>query len=88
MISKKLYRQAELKKIVKTIDIIKSDIIANDIIDWNKYCTLVKLIQENNRYFWVVEHLDNDLLKYLQNKKDETTSISLGWWQEIFKKSN
>jgi len=70
-IKRMLCKQAELikeqilkaSKVVESIEMIVSDIEMNNDIDWSKYSTMMKLIQENNESFWVTHYLENDVLE-------------------------
>lgn len=86
-IKKMLYKQAEIikeqilkaNKIAESIEMIVSEIEANNIIDWSKYSNMMKLIQKNNESFWVTHYLENDVLENIarvhkQYSEDELPS--------------
>ena len=86
-IKKMLYKQAELihehilkaSKVVESIEMIVSDIETNNNIDWVKYSNMMKLIQENNESFWVLNYLETDVLESIihvheQYSEDELPS--------------
>jgi len=48
--------------VLVSIDMIMKEIEASDTVDWSKYANMVKLINENNEHFWIMNFLDDDML--------------------------
>lgn len=74
----------KFQKVAESIEVLKTEIETINEVDWHKYSNMLKLIQQNNEYYWVVKYLDNNLIDHLMEQKTEEKSFSPGWWKEIF----
>jgi DNA-binding transcriptional MerR regulator len=45
-------------KVLESIEMISNDIDETGDVDWSRYSNMVKLIQDNNEHFWVMNYLD------------------------------
>jgi DNA-binding transcriptional MerR regulator len=54
---------AKANKILSSIEMITNEINDDDTVDWSKYSNMVKLIQDNNESYWVLNYLENDTLE-------------------------
>ncbi len=84
-IKKMLLQQAEIikeqisksNKILESIDMISEEIEDLGDVNWSKYSNMVKLIQENNEHFWVMNYLDSDALKSISEVHKSFTEDEL-----------
>lgn len=73
-----------LQKVVESIKMLKTEINMKKEVDWNKYSSMVRLIQENCGYYWVVNYLDKKVIGHLLEQQRRDKEILPGWWREIF----
>lgn len=78
---------SKLQKVQESIEVLKTEIENKNEVDWYKYSNMVKLIQQNNEYYWVIKYLDNKLINHMIEQKKEENSLSPGWWREIFEEA-
>jgi DNA-binding transcriptional MerR regulator len=64
-------------KVLESIEMISDDIDKSGDVDWSKYSNMVKLIQDNNEHFWVMNYLDNDVLKSISAIHESFTEEEL-----------
>jgi DNA-binding transcriptional MerR regulator len=74
-------------KLLESIQMMKNIEIKQDI-DWSKYSNMVKLIQENNEYYWVVKHLEEDMVKQITRiHESNENELPIDWFIEFLMKA-
>lgn len=80
---------SKAQKILESIHMISGEIRDQDIVDWKKYANMVKMIQENNEFYWVINYLEEDLLENISKVHEEYTEEELSptWLKVCLEKS-
>lgn len=76
-------------KVLESIHMLKYEISHFGHVDWSKYSDMVKLINDNNEYYWVINFLEKDILtkiKESHGSKDESLT-PIGWLEKTMKKA-
>lgn len=75
-------------KVMESIEMIIAEINDKNTIDWSKYANMVKLIQENNESFWMVNYLESDMLKEIKqvHERYSEAELPLDWLVTYMKK--
>ncbi|MGL5084532.1 MAG: TipAS antibiotic-recognition domain-containing protein, partial [Clostridium sp.] len=76
------------EKLLESIEMLKVEINNTNNVDWSKYSNMLKLIGENNEYYWVIKHLDKDILDSIIERHETygDEDINVGWWKSCFEK--
>lgn len=76
-------------KVIDAIEMIVVEIDEYNAVDWSKYSNMVKLIQENNESFWVINYLENDVLENIANVHEHYSEEELpsDWLIKCMKKA-
>lgn len=73
------------KMILESINMLKNDIIASNVVDWSKYTSMLKLVSENNENYWIMKFLDSDILNSITEvHKDESDPEEALIWLKTF----
>lgn len=77
------------QKVLESIDMLKKEISDSNSIDWSKYSNMVKLIQDNNEYYWVLNYLEKDILTNIveTHEKNSEENISIDWLKRCLEKA-
>ncbi|AIO18841.1 HTH-type transcriptional activator TipA [Candidatus Izimaplasma bacterium HR1] len=80
---------SKANKTVESIEMIKREIIETNQVDWAKYSNMVKLINDNNEYYWVINFLDKDILTSITetHELDENQGMSPDWLKKCLEKA-
>lgn len=75
-------------KVMESIQMLIREINEQNKIDWPKYANMVKLIQENNESFWMVNYLEQDMLEEIKQIHEHYTESELpsDWLVRYMKK--
>lgn len=65
------------QKILESIHMIVGEIEHTDHIDWSKYANMVKMIQEDNEYYWIVNFLEKEMLEKIEQVHDSHSDEDL-----------
>lgn len=78
---------AKSNRLLESIHMLKKEIDESKKVDWEKYSNMVKLIQDNNEYYWVINYLEKDILSNI-TKIHETNSdnLPIDWLKTCFEK--
>jgi len=68
---------------------IVAEIYAYNEVDWSKYSSMMKLIQENNDSFWVMNYIENDVLENIAHVHEHYSEEELpsDWLVKCMKKA-
>lgn len=76
---------SKLTKLGDSIEMLRSNITTAKDVDWEKYGKMLSLAQDDNEYYWVINFLDKDLLKNIEqihsNQDDNVNPAS--WLKDI-----
>ncbi|WP_315107799.1 MerR family transcriptional regulator [Clostridium intestinale] len=73
---------AKLQKLEESINMLSDEIKETNNIDWSKYAKMMNLVNENNEFYWVVKHLDEDTINTLvEGYENNKTDTSIDWWR-------
>ena len=77
------------QKILESIDMLRKEIDDSKNVDWSKYSNMVKLIRDNNEYYWVINYLEEDVLSNITEvyKTYPKADISVGWLKKCLEKA-
>ncbi|MGL4820289.1 MAG: MerR family transcriptional regulator, partial [Bacilli bacterium] len=51
----------QLQKRLQSVELLVEEIQTKNEIDWLKYATMLQSIQANSSYYWMIQHLDEEL---------------------------
>ncbi|MGL5314657.1 MAG: MerR family transcriptional regulator [Peptostreptococcaceae bacterium] len=76
-------------KVLESIEMIKEEILTSKIVDWSKYSNMMKLISDNNEYYWVINYLEKDMLKKISDVHEIDTKLNPPhrWLKEYLNKA-
>lgn len=77
---------SKANKLLESIDMLKKDIINSKNIDWARFSKMLKLVKENNEYYWVTNFLDEDTLSEITEIYDESHD-NLDWLKNSLEKA-
>lgn len=85
----KLIKEKILKsqKVLESIELISDDIDMSNTVDWHKYAQMLKLIQDNNEQYWMMQFLENDLLENITQVHNKDDLIPDNWFIEYMKEA-
>ncbi len=77
------------KKVLESIEMIKKEIVESKVVDWSKYSNMMRLISENNEYYWIINYLEKDMLKKISDvhKKNKENNKSENWLKDFLTKA-
>lgn len=77
------------KKILESIQMLSEEILDKDQVNWKKYANMVKMIQENNEFYWVVNYLEEDVLTNITEVHEQYSKEELSpeWLIECLEKA-
>ncbi len=80
---------SKANKILESIEMITSEINEEDIVDWSKYSNMMKLIQDNNESFWLMNYLEDDMLETITSVHEQYSEKELpsDWFVKCMKKA-
>ena len=80
---------SKANKILESIEMITTEINEHDTVDWSKYSNMVKLIQENNESYWVMNYLEDDMLENITQIHEQYSEEELpsDWLVNCMKKA-
>lgn len=97
-IKRMLLRQAHLireqvlraDKVIESIEMITAEIDMYSVVDWSKYSHMMKLIQDNNESFWVMNYIEKDVLENIAHVHEQFSEEELpsDWLVKCMKKAN
>lgn len=71
---------SKLNNSINAIKILYTNISQTNKINWDDYSKMVRLIQENNDKYWVVNCMDKELLSIFEEQYEKHSSeIQLNW---------
>lgn len=74
-------------RLLESIEMLKKEIEESKNVDWEKYSNMVKLIQDNNEYYWVINYLEKDILSSISKLHDSNTNdLPIEWLKTCFVK--
>ncbi|MDM8533243.1 MerR family transcriptional regulator [Clostridiaceae bacterium HSG29] len=68
---------SKANKILDSIEMITNEINEKNIVDWSKYSNMMKLIQDNNESFWVMNYLEDDILENITHVHEQYSEAEL-----------
>lgn len=76
-------------KVLESMEMIKKEILTSKTVDWEKYSNIMKLISDNNEYYWVINYLEKDMLKKISDihANDNKLNKPEGWLKECLNKA-
>lgn len=77
---------AKANKLLESIEMLKKDITNSKNVDWAKYSKMLKLVKENNEYYWVTNFLDEDIISEISVVHQESEK-SIDWLRNCLKKA-
>ena len=77
------------KKILESINMLRKEIRESQNVDWSKYSNMVKLINDNNEYYWVVNFLEKDILSRIteSHAANKDAEIPIDWLKRSMEKA-
>lgn len=77
------------KRTLESIHMMMDEIEQTDQVDWSKYANMVKMIQENNEYYWILNYLEADDLSIIEavHKYYGSDELSPDWLMSCLKKA-
>ncbi|MGL4522125.1 MAG: MerR family transcriptional regulator [Bacilli bacterium] len=78
-------QKEQIEKMLNSVELLISEIKVNQAVDWHKYSSMVQSIQENSEYYWMVQHLDKQLLQQILEQEPSGNQCEKQWWHEMFK---
>lgn len=73
---------SKLQKLSESTKMLSKEIEKTNNIDWSKYAKMMNLVNENNEFYWVVKHLDEDTINTLvEGYENNKTDTSINWWK-------
>lgn len=77
------------KKVLESIEMIKREINDSKKVDWSKYSNMMKLISENNEYYWVINYLEKDMIKKISDihENDNELNRPERWLKRVLNKA-
>ncbi len=81
-------QMSKASKILESINMLKTDITKTNTVDWSKYANMVKLINDNNEYYWVINFLEQDILTSITetHEASDEADMSIGWLKDCLEK--
>jgi len=78
---------SKANKLLESMEMLKKDIINSKEVDWSKYSKMLKLVKDNNEYYWVTNFLDEGIISDITViHKDNDESID--WLMKCLDKAN
>jgi len=76
------------RKVLESINMIEKEIKESNTVDWSKYSSMVKLISDNNEYYWVINYLEQDILSSITEIHEKHTEIDkpIDWLKKCLEK--
>lgn len=59
-----------LSKAHKEIELLKSEVLQMQSVDFKKYADIIVNLQMNNEYFWLIKHFDEPTLDHIRTRFD------------------
>lgn len=75
----------QLTEVVADIEILKSEVLQMQAVDFKKYADIIVNLQMNNEYYWLIKHFDDDTLDHIRTHFDKTSGLK---FMEHFNKLN
>jgi len=77
----------QLQDVLVAIGKLNAEVLQMKTVDWEKYANILVLLQHKNDSYWLLKHLDDQVLEYLQNRFDDESAYALmNAQQQLFKK--
>lgn len=76
-------------KILDSIEMLRSQIESGQGVDWTKYATMVSLIGDNNENYWLMNYLEEDLLKDIVDSHEmfDEKTLPTDWFIQSMKRA-
>lgn len=80
---------SRLQKTLESIRLLSKEINETNNIDWSKYAKMINLINQNNEHYWVIKHLDEDVLDSIveEFEKYGEEDLPSDWWKKCCEKA-
>ncbi len=77
------------QKILESISMLRKEINDSKNVDWEKYSNMVKLINDNNEYYWVINFLEKDILSKIteSHESNKDAEIPIDWLKRSMEKA-
>lgn len=66
-----------LSEALNAIESLKTEVLQMQSVDFNKYADIIVNLQMNNDYYWLIKHLDDNVLDHLRSRFDKDGGISM-----------
>lgn len=74
-------------KLLESIEMLKNDITNSKKVDWERYSKMLRLVKENNEYYWVTNFLDEDIISGI-SKIHMNDEVSVNWLRDSMQKAS
>lgn len=61
----------KLKASHKMVELLRSEVLQMDEVDFEKYADIIVNLQMNNEGYWLIKHFDKEMLDYIRSKFDQ-----------------
>jgi DNA-binding transcriptional MerR regulator len=78
---------SKANKLLESMEMLKKDIINSKKVDWSKYSKMLKLVKDNNEYYWVTNFLDEGIISDI-TVIHEDNEESIDWLMKCLDKAN
>ena len=76
-----------LQDVLISIEKLNAEVLQMRTVDWEKYANILVLLQAKNDSYWMLKHLDDQVLSRIQSRfDDESAHALMAAQQRIFKK--
>lgn len=68
---------AALTESLKSIEMLKTEVLQMQTVDFKKYADIVANLQLKNEYYWMIKHFDNETLDIVANRFDSESAKAM-----------
>ncbi len=82
-------QMSKSERILESIHMLKKEIEVSNHVDWSKYSNMVKLINDNNEYYWVINFLEKDILSSItkSHEANKEAELPIDWLKKSLEKA-
>jgi len=70
-------KMASLLESLDAIEMLKAEVLQMQTVNFRKYADIIGSLQVNKEFYWMIKHLDDNILDQMQNKLDDESALAM-----------
>jgi len=70
-------KMASLLESLDAIEMLKAEVLQMQTVNFRKYADIIGSLQVNREFYWMIKHLDDNMLDQMQTKFDDKSALAM-----------